>query len=154
MPAWSAGEPIAIIGMSCRLPRAGDLDSFWQLLRDGTDAVTEVPEGRWPSADLGPYRRAGFIDDLEGFDAAFFGVSPREAAAADPHQRLMLELAWEALEHARIVPGELRATATGVFVGAISNDFAALSTRTRTPAPAARSSLTGSPTSWAWPAPA
>jgi acyl transferase domain-containing protein len=106
----SAAEPVAIIGMSCRLPGADDPRSFWRLLTDGVDAVTEVPDGRWPLGARGSrrraYRRGGFIGDIEGFDAAFFGVSPREAAASDPHQRLMLELAWEALEDARIIPGE------------------------------------------------
>src|ERR1700727_2008629 len=123
-------EPVAIIGMSCRLPRAEDPGSFWALLRDGTDAVTDVPAGRWPGG-AGPdaCRRGGFLSDIEGFDAAFFGMSPNEAAAADPHQRLALELAWEALEHARIIPGDLRATAAGVFIGAISTDYAALRDR-------------------------
>src|ERR1700722_46888 len=123
--AMPAVEPVAIIGMSCRLPGADDPRSFWRLLRDGADAVTEVPGGRWPAPE-GASRPRG---DVEGFDAAFFGISPREAAASDPHQRLMLELAWEALEDARIIPGDLRGTAAGVFVGAISNDFAALRDR-------------------------
>jgi acyl transferase domain-containing protein len=125
----AAGEPIAIIGMSCRLPRADDPDSFWRLLRDGVDAVTEVPEGRWQPASLTEYRWGGFLSDVEGFDAAFFGISPNEAAMLDPQQRLTLELAWEALENARIIPAELRATAAGVFVGATSNDYAALRDR-------------------------
>jgi acyl transferase domain-containing protein len=125
----AAGEPIAIIGMSCRLPRADDPDSFWRLLRDGVDAVTEVPEGRWRSAGPTEHRWGGFLSDVEGFDAAFFGISPNEAAMLDPQQRLTLELAWEALENARIVPAVLRATPAGVFMGAISDDYAVLRDR-------------------------
>ncbi|MFI9552536.1 type I polyketide synthase [Nonomuraea endophytica] len=115
---------IAVVGMSCRLPQAADPARFWHLLRDGVDAVTPAPEDRWPNA--AGYRFGGFLEDVEGFDAAFFGISPNEAAAMDPHQRLVLELAWEALENARVLPAELRGSAAGVFLGAISNDFAAL----------------------------
>jgi acyl transferase domain-containing protein/NADP-dependent 3-hydroxy acid dehydrogenase YdfG len=127
--AAGPGEPIAIIGMSCRLPGADAPDALWRLLRDGTEAVTEAPAGRWPQRIPGPYRRGGFVSDVEGFDADFFGISPNEAAAADPQQRLTLELAWEALEHARIIPADLRSTAAGVFVGAAASDFAALQDR-------------------------
>ncbi|MEV4218607.1 type I polyketide synthase [Nonomuraea sp. NPDC049725] len=127
----SEPDAIAVIGMACRLPRATDPDSFWRLLRDGEDAVTDAPEGRWPEA--AEYRRGGFLDDVDGFDAAFFGISPNEAAAMDPHQRLALELGWEALEHARVVPAALRGSAAGVFLGAISQDYAAL--RDRAPGP-------------------
>ncbi|WP_181019820.1 type I polyketide synthase [Nonomuraea typhae] len=116
---------IAVVGMSCRLPQAADPARFWRLLRDGVDAVTPAPENRWPNA--ADYRHGGFLDDVEGFDAAFFGISPNEAAAMDPHQRLVLELAWEALESARVLPDDLRGSKAGVFLGAISNDFAALS---------------------------
>ncbi|MEV4895662.1 beta-ketoacyl synthase N-terminal-like domain-containing protein [Nonomuraea sp. NPDC055795] len=115
---------IAVVGMSCRLPQAADPARFWHLLRDGVDAVTPAPEDRWPNA--AGYRFGGFLEDVEGFDAAFFGISPNEAAAMDPHQRLVLELAWEALENARVLPAELRGSAAGVFLGAISNDFASL----------------------------
>ncbi|MFI6298517.1 SDR family NAD(P)-dependent oxidoreductase [Nonomuraea sp. NPDC050790] len=115
---------IAVVGMSCRLPQAADPARFWHLLRDGVDAVTAAPADRWPNA--ADYRFGGFLEDVEGFDAAFFGISPNEAAAMDPHQRLVLELAWEALENARVLPAELRGSAAGVFLGAISNDFAAL----------------------------
>ncbi|MEW9555553.1 beta-ketoacyl synthase N-terminal-like domain-containing protein, partial [Nonomuraea sp. NPDC050783] len=118
---------VAVVGMACRLPRAAGPESFWELLRAGVDAVTEAPEGR-----RGPgtaYPRGGFLDDVDGFDAAFFGISPNEAAVMDPHQRLALELAWEALESARAVPATLRGSAAGVFLGAISNDYAALQDR-------------------------
>ncbi|MEY9862675.1 acyl transferase domain-containing protein [Catenulispora sp. GAS73] len=122
-------EPIAVIGMSCRLPGAADPDAFWDLLRDGVDAVTEAPEDRWPTALVPEYRRGGFLDDVAGFDAAFFGISPNEAAAMDPQQRLALELAWEALEYARIVPETVRDSDASVFIGAIGNDYAGIQDR-------------------------
>src|SRR5215211_7517862 len=143
-PTGTTAEPVAVVGMSCRLPQAADPEQFWRLLRDGVDAVTPVPEGRWPHAatpdvtdvadvtdvtDITEYRRAGFIPDVDHFDAAFFGISPNEAAAMDPQQRLVLELAWEALENARVVPADLRGAAAGVFIGSISNDYAALQDR-------------------------
>ncbi|MFF1613932.1 beta-ketoacyl synthase N-terminal-like domain-containing protein, partial [Amycolatopsis sp. NPDC058278] len=119
-------EPIAVIGLACRLPKAHDPEQFWRLLRDGVDAITEAPEGRWAGESL-PHRFGGFLDGIEDFDAGFFGISPREATAMDPQQRLMLELGWEALEDARIVPADLRGSSTGVFVGAIWDDYATLS---------------------------
>ncbi|MEU7739172.1 SDR family NAD(P)-dependent oxidoreductase [Nonomuraea sp. NPDC049158] len=126
-----------MVGVSCRLPQAADPGRFWQLLRDGVDAVTAVPEGRWPAGSAGgrsdgsagAYRRGGFLSDVDRFDAAFFGISPNEAAAMDPQQRLVLELAWEALESARVVPARLSGSGAGVFLGAISNDYAALQDR-------------------------
>ncbi|MFB1478884.1 acyltransferase domain-containing protein [Corallococcus sp. RDP092CA] len=135
-PSVAREEPIAVVGMACRLPGAPDLSAFWELLRSGRDAVTEVPEGRWADGRLQQAdrdgsgarvpRRAGFLPDIAGFDPLFFGISPREAAEMDPQQRLFLELAWEALEDAGIVPRALHATATGVFVGAIWRDYAEL----------------------------
>ncbi|WEO99625.1 type I polyketide synthase [Streptomyces sp. FXJ1.172] len=127
----SAGrhEPIAVIGLSCRFPQAPDPRAYWRLLRDGVSAVTRVPEERWPVAEdaSDPGTRWGaFLDDVGGFDPSFFGLSPREATAMDPQQRLVLELGWEALEDAGIVPSDLAATATGVFVGAVWDDYAAL----------------------------
>ncbi|MGH3243383.1 MAG: polyketide synthase, partial [Spirillospora sp.] len=123
-------EAIAIIGMACRLPGAPDRGAYWRLLRAGADAVTEVPADRWDAApedaDRSGVRYGAFLDTVEEFDAGFFGISPREAAATDPQQRLTLELAWEALEDAGIVPGTLAGSGTGVFVGAMSNDFATL----------------------------
>ncbi|MGH3859103.1 type I polyketide synthase [Actinokineospora sp.] len=134
----AAAEPIAVVGMSCRLPQAGDPDTFWRHLRAGVDAVTEVPEGRWPHLGvLGEpeYRRGGFIADVDRFDADFFGISPNEAAVMDPQQRLALELAWEALENARLAPTALRQTAAGVYFGAISQDYAAMQDRVGAPGP-------------------
>src|SRR6478735_10646177 len=90
-----AQEPIAVVGLSCRLPGAGNPDEFWELLRSGGDAVVYAPTDRWPDAGDPEYGRGGFLDQVDGFDAAFFGISPPEAAAMDPQQRLALELAWE-----------------------------------------------------------
>ncbi|MFD3916888.1 thioester reductase domain-containing protein [Streptomyces sp. NPDC058603] len=122
-------KAVAVIGMSCRLPMAPDPASFWQLLREGTDAVTEVPADRWettePPARNG-VRRGGFLDGIGEFDAAFFGISPREASAMDPQQRLVLELAWEALEDAGVLPAALRETRTSVFVGTLRDDYESL----------------------------
>ncbi|WP_157252975.1 type I polyketide synthase [Nonomuraea typhae] len=119
---FSPADSIAIIGISCRLPSANDPGALWELLRAGRSAITAPPPGRWAGAE----RYGGFLAGVDGFDPEFFGISPREAAAMDPQQRLVLELAWEALEHARVRPGDLAGTATGVFVGAIAADYATL----------------------------
>src|SRR5215207_1470565 len=124
-----ANEPVAVVGMSCRLPQAANPGQFWALLAGGVDAVTAVPEGRWPDATDSEFRRGGFIAEVDRFDAAFFGISPNEAAAMDPQQRLALELAWEALESARTVPAALGGTPAAVFVGTTSNDYAVLQDR-------------------------
>ncbi|HLL34097.1 MAG TPA: polyketide synthase, partial [Streptomyces sp.] len=134
MTGGSASEPIAVVGLSCRLPGADGPEAFWDLLRTGSNAITPVPEDRWRSAtgeeppeDTVPgMRRGGFLDRIDTFDAAFFGVAPREAVTMDPQQRLVLELAWEALEHAGIVPAALRGSRTAVFVGTLRDDYAAL----------------------------
>jgi amino acid adenylation domain-containing protein/non-ribosomal peptide synthase protein (TIGR01720 family) len=135
-PLAALEEPIAIIGMGCRFPKAGGLDAFWKLLEDGTDAIEEVPAERW---DLGAYydpdptrpgkmstRWGGFVEGLERFDRGFFGISPREAACMDPQQRLVLEVAWEALEDAGVPVERLAGTKTGVFVGISSSDYGML----------------------------
>lgn len=135
--AAGASEPIAVIGVGCRFPGGADSpEAFWKLLRDGIDAVTDVPRDRWDADQLfdpdptAPgktnTRSGGFVDGVERFDAQFFGVSPREAAQMDPQQRILLELAWEALEDARVRPDALRGTSTGVFVGAMWSDYARL----------------------------
>ncbi|MFC0541239.1 acyltransferase domain-containing protein [Kutzneria chonburiensis] len=120
----AANEPIAVVGIACRLPGAADPEQFWRLLDAGRDAITEPPDGRWPGAT--EFRRGGFIADVDRFDAAFFDISPLEAAAMDPQQRLALELSWEALENARIAPDSLRGSGTAVVVGAINGDYALL----------------------------
>ncbi len=128
-------EPIAIIGMGCRFPGAEGVSAFWQLLADGVDAITEVPPDRWavdlfydsdPNAKGKIISRwGGYLKDLDMFDAYFFGVSPREAAQLDPRQRLMLEVAWEALEDAGIPPGNLSGSRTGVFISTLRDDYGA-----------------------------
>ncbi|MFF7264021.1 type I polyketide synthase [Streptomyces sp. NPDC008159] len=130
--------PIAVVGYSCRLPGAPDPETFWRLLATGRHAITEAPSDRWDadaimSAGAAPdaerVRWGGFLDRADLFDASFFGISPREATAMDPQQRLVLELGWEALEHAGIVPGTLADTPTAVFVGAATDDYATLRAR-------------------------
>ncbi|WP_327095841.1 type I polyketide synthase [Nocardia vinacea] len=110
---------IAIVGMSCRLPGAADLDSYWQLLSEGRAAIGTAPPGR-----EGITERAGFVDTVGEFDADFFGVSPNEARAIDPQQLLALELSWEALEDAGLAATARDARRCGVFVGSTGNDFA------------------------------
>ena len=125
---------MAVVGIGCRFP--GDVvgpESFWQLLVDGEDAISEVPADRWDADEfydpdpLAPGRMTtkwgGFVSDVAGFDADFFGISPREAEAMDPQQRLLLEVAWEALEHAGIPPDSLGGTRTGVMMGLSSWDY-------------------------------
>lgn len=129
-------EPIAIIGLSCRFPKADSPHAFWELLRNGTDAISEVPPDRWNvddyySSDAATpgkvtSRWGGFLDGVDLFDPHFFGISPREAARMDPQQRLLLEVSWEALENAFIPPSSLAGTRTGVFVGISSYDYSRL----------------------------
>ena len=126
-------EPIAIVGMGCRYPGADGVDAFWRLLAEGCDAVTEVPPERWDlealydpdSAVPGRMttRWGGFLRRLDQFDAAFFGITPREAPHVDPRQRVILEAAWEALEAAGIPPDSLAGTRTGVFLATLTNDY-------------------------------
>ncbi|MET9558356.1 type I polyketide synthase [Streptomyces sp. NPDC006645] len=116
-------EPIAVVGLSCRLPGADGPAAFWELLRSGSSAITDVPADRWGEDAGAAVTRGGFLDGVGEFDAAFFAVSPREAAAMDPQQRLVLELAWEALEDAGIVPASLRGSRTAVFVGTLRDDY-------------------------------
>ncbi len=133
LDAATRREPIAVIGMGCRFPGGADSpDAFWQLLREGRDAIREVPADRW---DIDAYfdadpdtparmsvRHGGFLDRIDGFDAEFFGIAPREALTMDPQQRLALEVAWEALEHAGVAPERLAGSATGVFLGICNSD--------------------------------
>jgi acyl transferase domain-containing protein/acyl carrier protein len=128
-------EPIAILGMSCRLPGAvASPEDFWRLLATGQDATSELPADRFdvdafydpdPNAAGKMYtRRAGTLPSIDTFDAGFFGISPREAALLDPQQRLLLEVTWEALERAGQPPDRLERTPTGVFVAASPSDYA------------------------------
>lgn len=148
-PAESAGEDayytagytpgeahdIAVVGLSTRLPGAGDTpESTWEFLINGGDAIRELPEGRWSEFLSDPSTaqlvaesntRGGYLDQevVKGFDAEFFAMSPIEVERVDPQQRLMMELTWEALEHARIPASELRGTQVGMFVGSSTQDF-------------------------------
>ncbi|XXT16878.1 SDR family NAD(P)-dependent oxidoreductase [Sorangium sp. So ce429] len=123
-----AGEPIAVVGLSCRFPGGGDHpDAFWDALKRGVDAIQPIPATRWPAdavpGDLPGARWAGLLDAVDGFDARFFGISPREATSLDPQQRLLLEVAWEALEDAGHPPERLMGSRTGVFVGMAAQDY-------------------------------
>jgi amino acid adenylation domain-containing protein len=149
-PAVPAGEPaampgspaapagaIAIIGMSGVLPQAADLDAFWRNLLAGADNSSLIPADRWDwrAVDGDPHgpgnftnvHRAAFMDDVAGFDAAFFSISPREAELMDPRQRLLLEGVWSCLEDAALRPGDLRGESVGLFVGATGDEYATLS---------------------------
>jgi acyl transferase domain-containing protein/acyl carrier protein len=135
-------EPIAVVGIGCRIPGAeGGADGYWDLLRNGSDAVsTGLPE-RWrelhaAGADGLPRAAefAALLQHPDRFDAEFFGISPREAASMDPQQRLLLEVSWEALEHAGISPQALYGSATGVFTGICTSDYSLLHIATRPPA--------------------
>ncbi|MDB9529237.1 alpha/beta fold hydrolase [Oscillatoria sp. CS-180] len=127
-------EPIAIVGIGCRFPGANNRDAFWQLLQDGVDAIAPVPTSRWdvdaiydadPHAPGKTYsREGGFLEQVDQFDPAFFGIAPKEANYIDPQQRVFLEVAWEALEDAGIPASALSGTRTGVFVGISTNDYA------------------------------
>ncbi len=120
-----SSEPIAVVGIGCRF--AGGIDSpaaFWRALMDGRDAVAPRPASRWRATDSRAPINGSFLDDVEGFDARFFGIAPREAAAMDPQHRLLLEVTWEAFEHAAIDPHALAGSRTGVFVGLATNDYA------------------------------
>ncbi|NEO56677.1 MAG: alpha/beta fold hydrolase [Okeania sp. SIO3B5] len=136
-------EPIAIIGVGCRFPgNANGPDSFWHLLHEGIDAVTEIPSDRWdiesyydpdPEAPLAAYTRQGsFIQQVDQFDPQFFGISPREVVSLDPQQRLLLEVTWEALENAGIAPNNLKNSKTGVYVGICTDDYTSVQLATAT----------------------
>jgi acyl transferase domain-containing protein/acyl carrier protein len=126
----SRREPIAVIGVGCRLP-GGIMtpEQYWEMLTQGIDAITRMPENRWNASlrgDPGSMAQAplgGFLDGIDQFDASFFGISRREAESMDPQQRLLLEVSWEALERACIDASTLRGSKTGVFVGVTTMDY-------------------------------
>src|SRR5271165_3127027 len=126
----------AIVGYAARFPGAADANEFWQVLREGRDAISEVPQDRWdadeffdPDPDAPGKvvtRRAGFVDDVTGFDAPFFGMSTREVNSMDPQHRLLLETAWRAVEHSGTAPTALANSKTGVFMGLGTHDYLGL----------------------------
>ncbi|OMC10571.1 type I polyketide synthase [Mycobacterium sp. SP-6446] len=129
-----ADEPVAIIGIGCRLPGGiADHHALWRALEEGVDAIGPIPADRW---DVERYyspkaqrrgrmsaRSGGFLTEVDTFDAAFFGISGRIAEQMDPQQRVLLEVCWESLEDAGIVPGDLAGSRASVFVGACSQDY-------------------------------
>lgn len=131
----SLNQPIAIMGMACRFP--GDChvydNSFWEFLKGGKNAITEVPKERWdnkkyynPNQSASGYTYCpygSFLSKVREFDAAFFGISPREAQYVDPQHRFMLECAWEALEDANIPPRSLKGSKVGIFMAQSSDDY-------------------------------
>ncbi|CAK0769738.1 Malonyl CoA-acyl carrier protein transacylase (modular protein) [Gammaproteobacteria bacterium] len=127
-------EPVAIIGMGCRFPGGADTpEKFWELLRKGTDTTADIPSSRW---DIDRYydanrdkpgktyvRTGSFLEEVDKFDARFFGIPPLEAESTDPQQRILLEVGWEAIENAGIAPADLKQTSTGVFIGSFWDDY-------------------------------
>ncbi|MET7475689.1 acyltransferase domain-containing protein [Streptomyces sp. NPDC005648] len=126
-----SGEPVAVVGVGCRLPGGvHGPDDFWRLLGEGVDAIRRVPEDRWrdftpfPPTDALPY--GGYLDDIAGFDADFFRITPREAVVMDPQQRILLEVVHETLDHAAVPAASLVGSNTGVFVGVSSPEYGQL----------------------------
>jgi acyl transferase domain-containing protein/acyl-CoA synthetase (AMP-forming)/AMP-acid ligase II/thioesterase domain-containing protein/acyl carrier protein len=129
-------EPIAVIGIGCRFPGAQGPEGFWQLLREGVDAITEIPRERWnaealydPDPDAPGKlntRWGGFLNHIDQFDPSFFKIAHREAVRIDPQQRLLLETAWEALEDAGLSAERLAGSRAGVFIGISTNDYSRL----------------------------
>ena len=129
-------DPIAIVGMACRVPGADSPDQFWQLLSDGIDAVSTIPTDRWDAdswfdSDLSVTAKSttkcgAFLNQIDSFDADYFSILPREAERMDPQQRLFLEVAIEAIDDAGFPQERMRGTRTGMFVASIHNDYAQL----------------------------
>ena len=132
----AAKEPIAVIGIGCRVPGADNPDAFWRLMRDGVDAISTVPPDRFdidalfdPDPETSgriATRFGGFLRNVDQFDTGFFGIAPREAQGIDPQQRLLLEVSWEALENAGQAPTRLETSKTGVYFGLCTNDYSYL----------------------------
>ncbi|WP_158750017.1 type I polyketide synthase [Acidobacterium sp. S8] len=130
----AASEPIAVVGMACRTPGGAETpEDFWKILATGQDAIERIPDERWnadafydshldtPGKAITKY--AGFVRNIDQFDPAFFGISPREASGMDPQHRMLLEVAWEALENAGERADLLEESSTGVFIGISSSDY-------------------------------
>lgn len=135
-----AREPVAIVGMACRLPGGVDTpDALWDILSEERDVIADIPPERWDVSAMYDEekglsgktycRRGGYVSDVDLFDAEFFGINAREAKNLDPQQRLLLEMVWESLERANILPETLMDTKTGVFVGLNLSDYSLLDTK-------------------------
>ena len=131
LPVRTDEAGIAIVGMACRFPGAPDIGAFWRQLEEGRDAVTDGRQdgGSWtgiagdPAADGGAYRQGGFVEQIDHFDARFFGMTPIGTRMADPQQRLLLETSWRALEDAGIDPEGLKGSRTGVYAGIATSEY-------------------------------
>lgn len=136
---YNIHEPIAVIGVGCKFPNAANHQSFWELLKEQKTGISKVPEDKWNSSmyyheDFGQPGKmntewGGFLEGIYDFDPLFFGISPKEAPHMDPQQRLMLEVVWQALDDAEIDYTKLRGTKTGIFNGAVWNDYALMSNK-------------------------
>ncbi|WP_182888126.1 type I polyketide synthase [Microbispora sp. H10885] len=126
LAALTEPEPVAVVATACRFPGGvRSPEDLWRVVAEGADAVGEPPGDRgWDPALRERAKAGGFLDDAAGFDAAFFGIAPREAVAMDPQHRQLLEVSWEAMERAGVVPASLRGSRTGVFTGVINDDYA------------------------------
>lgn len=130
MTVIGSDRSVAIIGMSCRTAGAENLDMFWKLLGSGQDAIGLAPDWRRHELpELSEYRKGGFVDDVDRFDAGFFDVSPREAQMMDPRQRMALEMVWEAIEDSATSADRLHRQSTAVYIGAAGDDYASLAHR-------------------------
>lgn len=129
-------QDVAIVGISCRAPGADSIAAFWSMLQNCRSGIGDIPADRWDIQkyyDADPMKpgkmntkKGGYIHNIREFDAAFFNISPKEAESIDPQQRLMLEMTWEALEDAGILPEDIKGSKTGVFIGSCSNDFSTM----------------------------
>lgn len=121
----SIEDSIAIVGMEGKFPRADGIAAYWELLKGGKSAISDMSDKRKTLCGINPEFRmfGGFLEGIELFDSEFFAISPREAACMDPQQRLLLEVTWKAFENANINPAHLKGGATGVFIGASSTDY-------------------------------
>jgi acyl transferase domain-containing protein len=131
-PKGVSNTDIAVIGISCRFPGANNYQQFWQNIEQGINSITEIPSERWevekfyaanPQERKSISKWGGFIEDIDKFDAQFFGISSREAKRMDPQQRLMLELSWSCIEDAGYAPSQLSGGSVGVFIGVCNYDY-------------------------------